>query len=385
VTLDARDIYLGRYGTKQSRAEYDRLVAEWLACGRRLPVSGNLTMSDLVLAYWKYAKDYHRWGRHDGYNLKDALRIVRELYGSTPAATFGPLALKACRQKMIERDWSRNYVNAQTARISRMFKWAASEQMLPGHLYVDLKTVEGLRKGKTIAREGRRIRPVAHEHVEAAIPFMPPTVQAMVRFELLTGCRPAEVCLIRPIDIEMRNPACWVYGPQRHKTEQHNIDRFILIGPKAQQVLRPYLGVKLDAYCFNPAASEAKRNGQRRQKRRSPMTPSQARRRPKRNRRRAPRQRYDTGSYRQAIQRACQKANENAIAEARRIDPALPANTVLVPQWAPNQLRHARATELRRYGLDVTKTILGHTKVETSEVYAEKDVAAAVELVSKIG
>jgi hypothetical protein len=33
----------------------------------------------------------------------------------------------------------------------------------------------------------------------------------------------------------------------------------------------------------------------------------------------------------------------------------------------------------------VVKTILGHTKVETTQIYAEKDLAAAMELVSKIG
>jgi hypothetical protein len=33
----------------------------------------------------------------------------------------------------------------------------------------------------------------------------------------------------------------------------------------------------------------------------------------------------------------------------------------------------------------VVKTILGHTKVETSQVYAEKVLAAAMELVAKIG
>jgi site-specific recombinase XerD len=48
-------------------------------------------------------------------------------------------------------------------------------------------------------------------------------------------------------------------------------------------------------------------------------------------------------------------------------------------------LRHSRATELRPHGLDVTKTILGHTKVETTQVYAEKDLAAAMELVARIG
>jgi hypothetical protein len=35
--------------------------------------------------------------------------------------------------------------------------------------------------------------------------------------------------------------------------------------------------------------------------------------------------------------------------------------------------------------LDVTKTILGHSKVETTQIYAEKDVAAAMELVARIG
>jgi site-specific recombinase XerD len=54
-------------------------------------------------------------------------------------------------------------------------------------------------------------------------------------------------------------------------------------------------------------------------------------------------------------------------------------------RWHPNRLRHSRATELRSYGLDVTKTILGHTKVETTQVYAEKDIQGAMELVSRIG
>ena len=50
-----------------------------------------------------------------------------------------------------------------------------------------------------------------------------------------------------------------------------------------------------------------------------------------------------------------------------------------------NRLRHSRATELRGFGLDMVKTILGHSKVETGQVYAEKDMLAAMKLVSKIG
>lgn len=34
VTLGGRDFYLGPHGTKASRREYDRLIAEYLASGR---------------------------------------------------------------------------------------------------------------------------------------------------------------------------------------------------------------------------------------------------------------------------------------------------------------------------------------------------------------
>jgi len=39
VTLDGRDVYLGKHGSPAGLAEYDRRVAEWLVNGRRLPAS----------------------------------------------------------------------------------------------------------------------------------------------------------------------------------------------------------------------------------------------------------------------------------------------------------------------------------------------------------
>ena len=61
VTLDGRDVYLGKHDTPQSKAEYDRLIAEWLANGRRLPAAAGgpsaspLSVNELALAYWKWA------------------------------------------------------------------------------------------------------------------------------------------------------------------------------------------------------------------------------------------------------------------------------------------------------------------------------------------
>jgi hypothetical protein len=39
VTLNGRDIYLGKWNTEASRAEYDQRIGEWLAGGRCLPSS----------------------------------------------------------------------------------------------------------------------------------------------------------------------------------------------------------------------------------------------------------------------------------------------------------------------------------------------------------
>ena len=52
VTLNGRDIYLGPWNTKASRAEYDRLIGEWLAAGRCLPKpDADLTIAELALGY----------------------------------------------------------------------------------------------------------------------------------------------------------------------------------------------------------------------------------------------------------------------------------------------------------------------------------------------
>jgi hypothetical protein len=39
VTLNGRDFYLGPYGTKASRIQYDRLIAEWLVSNRQALVT----------------------------------------------------------------------------------------------------------------------------------------------------------------------------------------------------------------------------------------------------------------------------------------------------------------------------------------------------------
>ncbi|MDG3004258.1 hypothetical protein [Paludisphaera mucosa] len=66
VTLSGRDFYLGRHGSPESRGEYDRLVAEWLSRGRRVPGLGvpsgddpaGRSVAEVILAYIHFADGY---------------------------------------------------------------------------------------------------------------------------------------------------------------------------------------------------------------------------------------------------------------------------------------------------------------------------------------
>ena len=61
VELDGRRHYLGRYGSARSKEAYHRLVAEWEANGRRVPVDPNeITVTEQVACFWRHAKDYYR-------------------------------------------------------------------------------------------------------------------------------------------------------------------------------------------------------------------------------------------------------------------------------------------------------------------------------------
>lgn len=59
VRIDGTDHYLGKYGTEESRAEYERLIAEWLVNARRLPpgsAADGLTVWEVILHFWRWAE-----------------------------------------------------------------------------------------------------------------------------------------------------------------------------------------------------------------------------------------------------------------------------------------------------------------------------------------
>ena len=162
VTINGQDIYLGKWNTAASKAEYDRLIAEFLANGRRLRNEIESTVVEVINAYRKFAERYYRKNglvtREYGC-IKEALKIVRVLYGRTNANEFGSLALKAVRQRMIDNGWSRGYINKSIGRVRRCFKWAVENELVRPDMYHGLMAVSGLRKGRSEARESAPVLP----------------------------------------------------------------------------------------------------------------------------------------------------------------------------------------------------------------------------------
>lgn len=388
VIIRGQHIYLGPYGSDESREKYARLIGELAVTPQAVPAANSAGQKKLLLiqlcaAYWEWAQTYYR---KDGKptsqvdNVRRVLKRLRGLYANTPAADFGPLALRAIQHRLVAEGKARHTVNDVCETIRRMFKWGASQELVPVTLYQTLATVPGLRKGRTEAREPEPIGPVDEAVIDATLPYLPEVVADMIRLQRVTGMRPGEVCKIRPCDVD-RSGDVWLYKVPKHKTEHFGRERVVCIGPKGQDVLRLYLLRAADAYCFSPTESEEKRLTEMRARRKTKVQPSQQNRR-KRRPKHKPGDHYVKDAYRQAVVRGVDKANRKRIEEAKKRG----AEPDLLPHWSPNQLRHSKATEVRRlFGLEAAQVTLGHAHARITEVYAERDTRLAADIARKIG
>ena len=172
------------------------------------------------------------------------------------------------------------------------------------------------------------------------------------------------------------------YRPESHKTEHHGHTRTIYVGPQAQAVLLPYLLRDTQTHCFSPAESEEERHKEQRNCRRTRAYNPASGTAGRSSTKRTPRTAYNKDSYQRAIARAIVKANKE------RTDAAadMGVEPMLLPHWHANQLRHSKATDVRRqFGLEAAQVVLGHAKADVTQVYAERDAALAMEVMRKIG
>ncbi len=201
--------------------------------------------------------------------------------------------------------------------------------------------------------------------------------------------------VLRGIDLDTSG-AVWFYypgsdeGPHgKHKTAWRGHGKVIAIGPKAQEILKPWLRLNLTAYLFQPCEAMAAFRAEQRRNRKSKVQPSQQTGR-KAKPKKLPRERYTSRSYAQAITHAVEKANTARTCKpGKQLKPQDRCNAckaAAVPHWHPHQLRHTKATEIRReFGLDAARAVLGHRAPRITELYAENDANKVTEIMAHLG
>ena len=405
VTLSGKDFYLGPWSeskTAPSRKLYDRKIAEWLIAGRvdrnGQAATAAFTIAELVNAFRK-SRAYPP-SQQDAYFA--VMKLLIASYGREPVVDFGSVEALVVRAEMEKAGWKRRTINQRVAKLKEIFRWGLEREMVPADQFTKIESLRGLRYYQTDAADSAEVQPVAIEHVEACCRFMAPTVAAMVRLQLYAGMRAGEMCAMKTGEIDTTDPTCWVYRPATHKTKRRGKIREIALGRKAIEILQPMLLPDLSEYIFSPARADAERRATRTANRITPLTPG--RNSPGTNRLenpvRKPGVKYDTDSYRRAIEYAthqafpppatlARKRGENNAAYRTRLGPTawskLKAHRK-AHHWHPHQLRHTFGTLVINQFTELhAQKALGQSTTQATRIYAKLSLDKAKEVARKIG
>ena len=409
VRIAGKDYYLGEYQSQESWRRYNQLLAELffaepaasppipnaqpvqVTVQATEPLAAPLRIGELTMRYQVHANAYYiKDGKptSEAETIKRSLVFLNRMCCDEPASAFTSKKLELVRESIasdpvtkirkkkakgakgqtetvvLKLTKARSTANRYTARIKQMFKWAVHEELVEPGVYERLRALPPLKKGRTKARETQKVRPVSEEHIQAVLRILPPVVADMVRVQRLVGCRPQDVVNMCPADITKGEPGePWLYRPESHKTDHHDQELVLPIGPKAQAILEKYWPAKPTDVFFSPKVTVQMRNDARRGTGKHAEVVAK---RPRKVATRPPGDRYDSATYRRAVNRACE--------------------LVGIPIWSPNRLRHSRLTEVRaKHGAEAARTLVGHKNLSTTEIYAEQDLRKAIEVAKESG
>jgi integrase len=382
----------GVFNSEESRQGYECILIELRTNGGTKPAkdasSRALAVNEVVLRYLtEHAATYYvdpitKEPTTEQSGIREAVRPLLRLYGHLPINEFDSLCLQAVQDAMAtgltltdkERASKLNHkrpiglarttINRHIDRIKRIMRWGCVKKIVPADNLVNIEAVEGLRQGRSIARETEIVKPIDPAFVEMTLPYMPETPADMVRVMLLSGCRVGELCRLKGCELDRTSPV-WIYKPLRHKTATRGHIRTITFGPKAQLILRKYLKADPNAYLFSPTEQDEHIREAKREARKSKVQPSQLDR-SKPNPKRKPGECYNAHAVNHAIRRACAAAD--------------------VERWHTHRLRHTAALNiLREFGPEGARSALGHKTLNLTLLYAGIDLERAKDVASKIG
>lgn len=359
-------VYLGPYGSSESRSKYRQIVDQWEKESQPLPPKSGCTIAELIAAHAQHAKIYYR--RSDGSLTSEVRSFTMSLapllgkdYRDMPASEFRPSHLKDIRKKWIESGLCRNTINQHVGRVRRLFRFGVGEELIPEMVAAALSMVKDLAPGRSEAHDHEPVSPAPLKDVEAVLRVVHPILQAMIQIQLLAGPRPGEVCAMKGEEIDQEGivkigsrrvklpGGVWVFQPTQHKAKHKGKVVAYILSERAQKVLAPFMA---PGYLF----SAAKVMEDHRARRKSKARTTKPYRR-KLNPVIKPGARWSSSGYQHAILKACRKIG--------------------VPEWTPLQLRHNFLSTLdEAAGIQIASHAVGHSSLSTTEIYVEKNLQA---------
>lgn len=335
VRLNGDEIYLGVFGSPESKQRYTVLIAEYLSGaihgkdGTALKSDSGLTVNEIALAFLKHAQRYYVKNgvvTTEFDCIKSAVRPLVALYGETSASTFGPIALKAVRQQMIDSGkMCRRFINMSISRIRRMFRWAVENELVEPAVLQKLEAIAPLLAGRTAAKDYPARHPVPQSDIDAVKADVNQRTADMMELMLLSGARPGELIKLTG-ELLVKNGEVWVAKLSDHKMIHKGKTRTLMFGPKAQLILTRYL---------KPNPSE----------RLFPLSRNAAS---------------------LTIKNACARLG--------------------IPKFTAHWLRHNAASNIRQeFGLDAAQVVLGHSGADVTQVYAEVDMEKGMRVARDAG
>jgi len=368
-SIDPRDkkrIYHGQWGLRLTQSKYEIWLAEYLATRNQPPQAdpeqSEPILADLVSAFMRWADGYYRnpvtklpTSQH--HVLKSAIRELKPwIESGKPVAEFTTKDLIAVRAGIVNRcimpqseftprkKLTISTVNILICKIRLMFRKGVEFGLVPVQVHQALMCVQPLNwRTAPSLRNPEPIKPVEKMSILKIQAFLKPIYRAMMKIHTTTGMRVKELVQMRWSEIEpptKGDPTLWCYVPSQHKGSHRGQDRRIYIHESFIALMRSIRKPLWKAdfvWCSHGKGINAGYSGQ--------MTPA---------------------AYYLAIKSAIRRYNL--------------VNKIKLEPFTPLQIRHLVGTEIRESdGIEAVAATLGHVRLNTSEIYAEKSFTKAKE------
>ena len=181
---NGKRIYHGIWGTPEAEKSYKRFLAALIENPVQPPQldTGGMLVSELADAFLDSIES--RISKSEFTLHKYAIGYLAEVYGELAVNEFSPKKLKIVRSQMVKTGTlCRKTVNNYIGKIRRMFAWGVEEEVVSAGISHALKAVKDLRQGEEGTFDHPEREAVPEWVIAATLPFMPPTVAAIVQVQ----------------------------------------------------------------------------------------------------------------------------------------------------------------------------------------------------------